>query len=189
MGTRGKFVRLLTLAALVALLAGAALTAGPLYVWVDVPFIAQTKEGCGSASIAMVMRYWEQKNGAQDSAAANPDKIQAQLYSAEAKGIFASSMEKYFRDAGYRVFAFKGEWADLKHHLEQGRPLIAGLKPSGGHGPYHYVVVVGLDSERGYVFLNDPAQQKMLRVSQEGFESEWKFTQNWTLLAVPPAAD
>src|SRR6266849_2588264 len=189
MGTRGKIVRLSLFAAVAALVASVALTAGSPSVWIDVPFIAQSKEGCGSASIAMVMQYWQKKDRQADSAAANPEKIQRELFSAEAGGIFASSMEKYFREAGYRVFAFEGKWADLRHHLEQGRPLIVGLKPSGGRGPYHYVVVVGVDSERGYVFLNDPAQQKMLRVSQEGFESEWKFTQNWTLLAVPQPAD
>jgi hypothetical protein len=37
--------------------------------------------------------------------------------------------------------------------------------------------------------VNDPAQQKMLRISREGFESEWSSTHNWTLLAVPRVED
>jgi len=98
-------------------------------------------------------------------------------------------MQKYFRESGYRVFAFQGEWSDLQHHLKQGRPLIVSLKASGPHGPFHYVVVVGIDGARGYVFVHDPAQQKMLRISREGFESQWSSTHHWTLLAVPRTGD
>jgi uncharacterized protein YvpB len=48
---------------------------------------------------------------------------------------------------------------------------------------------VGIDSARGYIYVNDPAQQKMLRLSREGFESEWSAMQHWTLLAVPRNTD
>jgi ABC-type bacteriocin/lantibiotic exporter with double-glycine peptidase domain len=157
--------------------------------WIDVPFVAQTKDGCGSASISMVIRYWENKGRQTVTASADPEKIQAALFSPSAGGIPASMMRRYFQDAGYRVFSFQGEWGDLKHHLEQGRPLIAALRASGPHGPLHYVVVVGIDWARGYIFVNDPAQQKMLRISREGFESEWSSTHNWTLLAVPQEDD
>lgn len=157
--------------------------------WIDVPFIAQSRDGCGSASISMVIRYWENKKGQTSSPTADPEKIQAALFSPAAGGIPASMMRKYFQDVGYRAFAFQGQWGDLKHHLEKGRPLIVGLRESWTHGPLHYVVLVGIDSERGYVFVNDPAQQKMLRISREGFESEWRSTQNWTLLAVPRVED
>ena len=178
-------ILLLALVTTVAL----ALAAEPAALWIDVPFIAQSRDGCGSASIAMVMKYWQQKEGETDISTANPDRIQAELFSPAAGGILASSMVKYFQASGYRVFAFQGEWGDLKQHLERGQPLIVGLKPSGRRGPFHYVVVTGIDSERGYIFLNDPAQQKMLRVSRGGFESEWSHTRNWTLLALPRIGD
>lgn len=154
-------------------------------IWINVPFAAQTKDGCGSASLAMVMQYWEHQEGQPTASKADPLKIQAALFSPAANGIYASSMEKYLRDAGYQVFAFSGSWSDLQHHLALGRPLIVSLKASGPLGPLHYVVVVGLDSERGFVYVNDPAQQKMLRISRQGFESEWGYTHQWTLLAVP----
>jgi ABC-type bacteriocin/lantibiotic exporter with double-glycine peptidase domain len=175
--------------------AGLALAAETTVLWTDVPFIQQTKNGCGSAAISMVMQYWEKKDGqrGQPSAAGRPsadaEKIQAALFSPMAGGIPASRMQKYFQESGYRVFTFQGNWTDLKHHLEQGRPLIVSLKASGAHGPLHYVVVVGIDSERGYVFVNDPAQQKMLRISRKGFESEWSYTGDWTLLALPRTDD
>ncbi len=156
-------------------------------LWIDVPFSRQTKDGCGSASLSMVMRYWDRQRTVSNDPAADPDAIQSTLYSAQAKGIYASSMQKYLRDAGYQVFAFAGEWSDLERHLAKGRPLIVALKASGAQGPLHYVVVVGIDTAQSFVFVNDPAQQRMLRLSRQGFESEWKGSRNWTLLAVPQA--
>src|ERR1700738_835351 len=84
--------------------------------WIDVPFVAQTKDGCGSASISMIIRYWEIKGGktaSSTAATADPQKIQAALFSPTAGGIPASMMRKYFQDAGYRAFAFQGEWSEL----------------------------------------------------------------------------
>ena len=172
---------------LLFLAAGAVLApaAEPSGVWIDVPYVPQVKDGCGSASISMVMQYWDGKEGKRVDAAADAERIQDELFSRKEKGIEASAMERYFEQSGYRAFAFQGDWNDLRHHLEAGRPLIVSMKASGAHGPLHYVVVVGLDWQRGYVLVNDPAQQKMLRISREGFESEWNGGGNWTLLAVP----
>lgn len=115
----------------------------------------------------------------------NAAKIQELLYSPPQKGISAGALEKYFQQQGFRTFAFHAEWSDLLHHLQQGRPLIVCLKASGERGPLHYSVLVGLDAARGFVFLNDPAMGKMIRLSREGFQSEWHAEKNWTLLAVP----
>ncbi|HXH67428.1 MAG TPA: C39 family peptidase [Candidatus Limnocylindrales bacterium] len=158
-------------------------------LWIDVPFVAQAKNGCGSAAISMVMEYWEKKTGRSAGDAADAGNIQAALYSPAEDGIPASAMKRYFESAGYRTFAFVGDWGELAHHLERGRPLIASLKASGPHGPLHYIVVVGIDSARGYIYVNDPAQRKMLRLSREGFESEWSAAGHWTLLAVPRILD
>ncbi|MBZ5700080.1 MAG: C39 family peptidase [Acidobacteriia bacterium] len=167
-------------------LAGAAETPA---IWIDVPFVTQTRDGCGPAVISMVMQYWAKQIGPSASSNMDPVKIQALLTSPGKERITASAMEEYFQRAGYRTFAFRGEWNDLQHHLSQGRPLIVSLKASGSHGPLHYAVVVGADSVRGYVFLNDPAATKMLRISREGFESEWSLASNWMLLAVPGAGN
>jgi ABC-type bacteriocin/lantibiotic exporter with double-glycine peptidase domain len=148
------------------------------------------KNGCGSAAIAMVMEYWDRKTGRSAVASRDAGKIQAALYSPAEEGIPAGAMKLYFEEAGYRAIAFVGDWGELGHHLQRGRPLIVSLKASGPHGPLHYVVVVGIDSARGTIYVNDPAaQQKMLRLSREGFESEWRATQHWTLLAVPRNPD
>lgn len=153
-------------------------------VWLDVPFIHQQKNGCGAASIAMVMQYWQRQQGHLPNADAT--EIQRTLYSSKGHGIYASDLENYFQQHGFRTFAFRGEWNDLKDHLAKGRPLIVALKP--GRGALHYVVVAGVDGQQGVVMANDPAERKLLKTDRSTFEKEWKAAGNWTLLAVPPSS-
>jgi ABC-type bacteriocin/lantibiotic exporter with double-glycine peptidase domain len=155
-------------------------------VWLDVPFVSQEKNGCGAASIAMVMQYWGRQQGGR-SAGDDAEQIQRTLYARHAQGIYASDMERYLQQHGFRTFAFAGEWKDLKQHLEKGRPLIVALK--SGHSSLHYVVVAGLDSQQDMVLKNDPAERKLLKQKRSNFEKEWKAAGNWTLLAVPQQRD
>jgi len=160
-------------------------------VWLDVPFVMQGNNGCGAASIAMVMQYWRRQHGQQGhqekSPSDDPEQIQRALYSRPAKGIYASDMERYFGEHGFRTFAFSGDWNGLKEHLEKGRPLIVALK--SGRSSLHYVVVVGLDWQQDVVLKNDPAERKLLKQGRPNFEKEWKAAGNWTLLAVPQHGD
>jgi uncharacterized protein YvpB len=165
----------------------AALAADAVNIWIDVPFVKQQKDGCGAASIAMVMQYWQQHQGLPANPNAGYDRIQGQLYSPRAHGIYASAMERYFRQNGYQVFAFAGQWTDIKRELQNGRPLIAALKPVAGSSELHYVVVVGLDEPDHLILVNDPDQRKLLKEDQTTFARDWKATGNWTLLAVPEA--
>jgi ABC-type bacteriocin/lantibiotic exporter with double-glycine peptidase domain len=167
--------------------ATALLAAEPSSIWLDVPFLKQEKNGCGAASIAMVMQYWQHQQGYSANPNAEPEGIQRALYSDSAHGIYASGMKAYFQRYGYRVFAFRGEWKDLAQHLRKGRPLIAALKP-GSTLPLHYAVVVGLDDERQIVLVNDPAERKLLKEERARFEREWNAAGNWTLLALPEAS-
>jgi len=162
---------------------------GKAGVWLDVPFIKQTEDGCGSASLAMLLQYWRAHGTSVAPEKAEAASIQTQLYSPKAHGIFASDMERYLRDTGFREFAVQGEWSDLRQHLEQGRPLIVSIQLGKARVPFHYVVVTGMDWRREAVFINDPARGKLLRVERQEFEKEWQAVRNWMLLAVPAAAN
>jgi ABC-type bacteriocin/lantibiotic exporter with double-glycine peptidase domain len=162
-------------------LCGALFAAEQAGVWLDVPFVKQDTNGCGAASIAMVMQYWQVQLG--QGPAVDATEIQRILYSRRGNGIYASDMERYFREHGFRTFAFRGAWADLKDHLEKGRPLVVALK--AGHHDAHYVVVAGLDWRQDLVLKNDPAERKLLKQDRASFEKEWEAAANWTLLAVP----
>ena len=152
-------------------------------VWLDVPFVRQEKDGCGAASIAMVMQYWQHQRSEPASPDADAIQIQHLLYSTKARGIYASDMERYFRDKGFRTFTIRGEWEDLKQHLDKGRPLIVALRPEGRSVPLHYVVMTGLDQQ--VVMVNDPAQRKLLKQDRSSFERQWSAADRWTLLALP----
>ncbi len=156
-------------------------------VWLEVPYVHQEKDGCGSAALAMVLRYWQTKNVPIAEERSDPAKIQRELYAAKPRGIYASDMERYMRDSGFDVFAFRGEWSDLRTHILKGRPLIAGLKRKGQ--PAHYLVIVGIDPENAAALVNDPEQGSMLRIERAEFEKSWQGTENWTLLAVPRHAE
>jgi ABC-type bacteriocin/lantibiotic exporter with double-glycine peptidase domain len=162
-----------------------ALWAATCGVWLDVPFIKQEKDGCGAASIAMVMQYWLKQRGQAVDSSADALAIQHALFSAKDHGIRASDMERYFQQHGFQTFAFPGKWDDLKQHLEKGRPLIVALKPSALDSSLHYVVVVGVDPEQDVVLLNDAAQRKLLKQERAGFEKQWIAMGRWTLLALP----
>ena len=162
-------------------LCGAVLGAEPAGVQLDVPFVSQEKNGCGAASVAMVIQYWQRQKGQPETA--NARDIQRALYSPRAHGIFASDLEQYLRQHGFRTFAVKGEWQDLKHHLEKGRPLIVALKV--GQGDLHYLVVTGLDWQQNIVLKHDPARRKLIKQHRADFEREWQAAGNWTLLALP----
>jgi ABC-type bacteriocin/lantibiotic exporter with double-glycine peptidase domain len=153
-------------------------------IWIDVPFVPQQKDGCGAASIAMVMQYWQQSNAQSIHTNADPDQILRAIRSNEAHGIYAADMVHYFEQNGFRTFEFAGERADIERHLAKGRPLIAAIKPASGL-PLHYVVVAGIDPEEHIVLLNDPAQRKLLKEGDARFDEEWKAAGNWTLLALP----
>jgi uncharacterized protein YvpB len=157
-------------------------------IWLDVPFIRQTAVGCGSASIAMLLQYWSAHGTSVAAGRDDADAIQKLLYSRKGHGIFASDVERYLKESGFRVFALRGSWGDLREHLVQGRPLIISLEPGNSRAPLHYVVVTGMDWQREAVFVNDPARGKLLRIERAEFEKEWLAARNWMLLAVPAPA-
>lgn len=153
-------------------------------IWIDVPFVAQPREGCGAASLSMVMQYWAGKQGRTSASESDVAEIQHQLYSKREHGIPAEQMSAYLRQHGFKTFAFPGKWSDVEEQIAKGRPLIVAIKPEG-QSELHYVVIDGVDSEKGLVTMNDPAVRKLLNEERARFEKEWSPTHNWTLLAVP----
>ena len=157
-------------------------------VWLDVPYVKQSEDGCGAAAISMVLQYWNAHGTPVEPQRSDAEAIQRKLYSRKARGIYASDMESYFKGTGFGVFRFQGEWKDLQEHLTEGRPLIVSLQPGNARSPLHYVVVLGMDWKTEAVFLNDPARGKLIRITRPEFEKEWRSNRNLMLLAVPEKA-
>jgi hypothetical protein len=53
--------------------------AGKAGIWLDVPFIKQTREGCGSASIAMLLQYWNAHGTVVSAGRDDAEAIQRQI--------------------------------------------------------------------------------------------------------------
>jgi predicted double-glycine peptidase len=151
-------------------------------IWLDVPFVAQTRNGCGAACVSMVMSYWAHQ-GTTPAPGADPGPVMSNLYST--RGILASQMKDYFENQGFRTYVFAAEWSDLNHHLARGRPVIVCLQGD----PLHYVVVVGIDPHNDIVIVNDPARRKLTQIDRPSFEKSWNTCKNWTLLALPPSRE
>jgi predicted double-glycine peptidase len=164
--------------------------AGPAHgsapgVQLDVPYFQQQKNNsCGAAVLAMFLHYWEKQKHEPIPTSADQEAIDRQLDPKDI-GIENTDMAAYLRDSGFRVFTFTGQWQDLSKNLLKGRPLIVGVGPWGDKGPLHYLLVVGIDWENDFVFVNDPAQRKLFRITRQRFMTEWNVTNDWTLLAVP----
>lgn len=171
---------------LATIVAAGALAQTPSAIWLDVPFVRQPRDGCGAASISMVMQYWALQQHTQAGEPSEVAVIQRALYSPKEHGIEASAMERYLSQHGFRAFAISGTWSDLEEHLRKGRPLIAALRPTGQR-ELHYVVIDGVDTAQGLVTMNDPADRKLLTEERAQFEKDWSATHNWLLLAVPAA--
>ena len=126
----------------VLLLQAAAATGGS---WLDVPFVRQQDNGCGSASVWMVMQYWEGPS--------SPDlaEIHQALFSKEADGVYASDMELYLRRHGFQTFALRADWDELTEQLTKGRPLIVALEPAAKSLSICRVVAASLASSSLFI--------------------------------------
>jgi ABC-type bacteriocin/lantibiotic exporter with double-glycine peptidase domain len=180
--------KLTQVVALFVSIAAALCAQSPAALWIDVPFVPQPREGCGAASISMVMQYWAAQTGGHQQPGSDVAAIQNKLYSPRDHGIPAASMVEYLRQQRFTALAFRGNWNDLEEELKKGRPLIVALQPQGQR-QLHYVVIDGIDSDRALVTMNDPAERKLLTQERAGFERDWSATHNWVLLAVPAAAN
>lgn len=158
-----------------ALTVGGSLWAEPL----DVPFFRQQKNGCGAASVAMVMHYWT-RNAASPEPAPDAGQVYRRLYRTGQKGIALADMRSYLEESGFRAFTLRAEWADIERHLERARPAIVGLRPDSKKG-IHFAVVAGVDGNR--VWLNDPTRRKPSRMKRSDFLRQWRLADQWMLLA------
>lgn len=151
---------------------------------IPVPYVAQVKQGCGSAALAMLLGYWKQQGYGLEQAIADPAHIHAAVYSQKANGSPASKVEDYLKESGFRTFSFSGTWNDLHEHLQNGRPLLLALRSPGSRRQLHYVVAVGISDQQ--LLVHDPAVRPNYVLGRKEFETRWRASRQWTLLALPP---
>lgn len=144
--------------------------------YLGVPIVAQEKDFCGAASLAMVFQYW----GRPISQYA----IVAAIDHAPGRGLKGEDLRAYSEANGFTAITFRGDLAAAKEHLRKGRPLIVAVR-SKAAGIYHYIVLVGFDDRSSVVLVNDPQRGKLKKVKSAKFLRDWDRSRFWSLLIVP----
>ncbi|MCR4374471.1 MAG: C39 family peptidase, partial [Acidobacteria bacterium] len=139
----------------------------------EVPYLTQTPELCGGAALAMVLRFWGDRDVFAEDFAHLIDKKTA--------GIPTNVLTTAAHNRGWSTLVTRASDTDpftlLRTAVDRGHPVIALIE----HAPrlYHYVVVVGLTDEA--VVFHDPARAPYRVVSRDAFDRAWAVTDRWML--------
>ena len=148
--------------------------AAPVH-FLDVPYIQQSEALCGGAAAAMVMRYWGAVGIRAESFAPLVDKA--------AGGIRAEDLLQGLSDRGWDARSFRGDRHVVAARLAARQPVITLIEDRPGS--FHFVVIVAWANAR--VVYHDPARAPFRVVAEDTFETAWRKSDHWTLLALPPA--
>ncbi len=144
----------------------------------DVPYLSQTENLCGGAAVAMVLRYWGERQVYPEDFAVLLDRAAA--------GIRTGTLADAVKRRGWQAVTFSSTSRSnddaIDQQLERGRPVIALIEDRPAS--YHYVVVVGWTRDR--VIVHDPARAPFRVLSRAEFERTWAPTGHWALLVLPP---
>ncbi len=158
----------------------AASPSGPsdVHALLDVPYLSQTPALCGGAAVAMLMRYWGERD-------VFPQDF-APLVGPGEGGIVTGVLASAVRDRGWQavVVPVVGEnaRARIRSEIDQGRPIIALIEV--GPRTYHYVVIVGSTDQQ--VVVHDPARAPFRVLAWADFDKSWAATGRWMMLVLPP---
>ncbi len=111
---------------------------------------------CGPACVKAVCQFYGKRLSLSEVAAG--------LASSPTDGTDPRTIERFLRNAGYKVLSGEMDLSDLKANAKAGRPTIAIL--SG-----HYVVVCGLERKR--VYFHDPLSGARF-LSLANFYGQWR---------------
>jgi predicted double-glycine peptidase len=142
-------------------------------VVLDVPYVAQSAALCGGAAVAMLLRYWGERNiRAEDF---------GPLVTPAGDGIRAADLVDAVRDRGWFAQPFTGDGAIVRAHVEAGRPIITLIEVAPAI--FHYVVLVAW-AEDG-VLLHDPALAPFRSYDVATFMRAWSASGYWSLIVQP----
>ena len=143
----------------------------------DVPYLPQSESLCGGAAIAMVMRYWGEKNVYAETF--------SDLVDHAADGIHGADLLHALRSRGWDASSVRGDPTQVKASLAARRPVVALIEDRPGR--FHYVVIVGWSS--GHVIAHDPARAPFRIIDETAFLESWKVSGYWSLEANPPSRE
>ena|ERR1017187_5709591 len=143
----------------------------------EVPFIEQTENFCGPASLAMIMN-WAGKSTSLDEAG-------KQIYTPGKAGAFQEDILGAGRREGLLSLSIHGVPA-LIEELASGHPVIIFENLGFSWFPkWHYAVVVGYDlNERKFIIHSGSHAFK--RITFAKLETDWTLADSWGAVILPP---
>ena len=143
----------------------------------DVPFIQQTENFCGPASLAMMMNW-----------AGHPvsvSELGSQMYTPGKKGTLQSDILSASRRQGMLAVPVKGISA-LLNELAAGHPVLVLQNLGFSWFPkWHYAVALGYDLTDPILLLHSgPESSQKMDLRQ--FEQTWALADYWGVAVLPP---
>ena len=143
---------------------------------IDVPYLTQTESLCGGAALAMVMRYWGERDVFPEDFASLVDR--------DAKGIHTGKLLDAARGRGWRATEIAPGAKSLdamRDALRRGQPVIALIedRPKA----LHFVVVAGANADS--VVLHDPARSPYRVMKMAEFEKRSAAADRWMAIVRP----
>lgn len=142
------------------------------------PFIPQERYQCGPAALTTVLLA----SGVDVSL----DEIVARVYLPERKGSLQFELLAAARSEGRLPYLIDGTLSAIRAELAAGRPVLVMQNLSIAMMPrWHYAVVVGIDPERGDVFLRSGTERRH-RTSIRTFLYTWRRSDYWAFVVLSP---
>ncbi len=145
----------------------------------DVPYLSQTEDLCGGAALAMVLRYWGEREVYPEDFSALVDRSKSGIHT----DVLAAEVSR----RGWQSFPLNMAAAAggdrIRDHVDRGRPMVALIEVRPAR--FHYVVIVAWTADQ--VIAHDPALAPFRVMSRIEFERAWASAGRWALLILPPS--
>ncbi len=139
-----------------------------------VPFVAQKRELCGPAALAMIAQFYGQK--------VTQDEIAEEIYLPEIHGTLTSDLAEYAKRYNFWARQYKGTQVDIRRKISAGVPVIV-LGKFGTQ--YHYFIVLAFDDFAKTVTIHTDRRADEV-MTQEQFLRVWDRADRWALVICPP---
>lgn len=152
----------------------------PTSIKIDsIPFIKQTQNHCGPASLAMILKAKKYP--------VDIEKLSAQMMTPGKEGTFTTDVISAVRRQGMIPVKI----TDLKSvltEISQGQPVLVFQNLGFSWYPnWHYAVALGFDLTGPDIILHS-GEKKFQKMDMRMFERSWSLTNNWALVVLQPGA-
>lgn len=143
----------------------------------SVPFIKQTENHCGPASLAMILQAKQRP--------VNLNELAGQMITPGKQGTFSTDLISTVRRQGMVPVKIT-DLKDLLTEISAGHPVLVFQNLGFSWYPnWHYAVALGYDLTGPDIILHS-GKEKFLKTDMRIFERSWGLTNSWGLVVLVP---